>query len=75
MDGESSTSLGRHLLPMIGRPRRPRGRVGSLDPGVRARAVNLVGCGHQKAKAASRELAAIMVKESPPLYCFVLCSI
>jgi len=66
MDGESkNTNLGlRHL--MIGRhPRRPRARVESLDPGVLARVVNLAVYGHQKARAASQELAVLTVKESP----------
>jgi len=60
---------------MIGRhPRRPRGRVESLGPGVQARVVNLEAYGHQKARVASQELVAIMVKESP--FCrMIVCSI
>ena len=58
MDGESNTNLhiGRRL-PMIGRHLPPRGRVESLGPGVRARAVNLEACGPQKARVASRAAA------------------
>ena len=73
MDGASNTNHGRRL-PMIGhRLLHPRARAESPEAGVQARAVNLVVCGHQKARAASQELVAIMVKESPlVLFCHML---
>ena len=64
MDGASNISRLLHLGLRRLHLGRPRGRVGSLEAGVRARAVNLVVYGHQRARAGSLE-ATIMVKESP----------
>jgi len=71
MAGALNRSRLLHLGPLLlGHLLHPRAKVGSLGPGVRARAVNLVVYGPRRVRAASR--AAIMGKVSPPFLCIVL---